>query len=365
LEALQFSSGDLSVVLQGADFLPVVVGKESGHVDAAQLNVLNGLNSCVVAIMKIVVHADWGSEPKKRWMCVADSGGDQKFATLAPELVGDPATLLRRLLQRGDGRVFVGFDFPIGVPAAYARRLGVTRFPELLRAVGTDALLRFFELADNAAEITPSRPFYPKRSDCGAKRQHLIDGLGVAEYIQLLRRCELRTATRGDACSLFWTLGGQQVGRAAIIGWRDVLRPALLDAAMDVALWPFDGDLEVLLNRHQIVIAETYPAEAAVHIGMGPPGRGWSKRLQADRVRKSPAIRQFAQRAGITLAPELDATMSDGFGASKDGEDPFDAVIGLVSMIAVMKRLRPAGTPPPGTIRNVEGWILGQEFPRS
>jgi hypothetical protein len=122
--------------------------------------------------------------------------------------------------KRGTGRVFVGFDFPIGVPAAYARSVGVASFPELLRNLGNGSLSRFFDLGENAAEIAAGRPFYPKGSNCGAKRQHLIDGLGVSEYAELLRRCELRTTTRRDACSLFWTLGGQQVGRAAIIGWR-------------------------------------------------------------------------------------------------------------------------------------------------
>jgi hypothetical protein len=284
------------------------------------------------------------------------------FTALAPEPVGDPATLLRRLVERCDGRVFVGFDFPIGVPGAYARSVGITTFPELLFSVDSGAFSQFFDIADNAAEIAINRPFYPKRSNCGAKHQHLVDGLKVTEYTQLLRHCERRTGTRGDACSLFWTLGGQQVGRAAIIGWRDVLRPALLDRAMDVALWPFKGDLDVLLNRHQVVIAETYPAESAVHIGIGAPGHGWSKRSQADRKKKSPTLRQFAKRAGIALAPELDAKVLDGFGPSKGGEDPFDAVVGLFSMVAVVKGLRLAGMPPAGTVRDIEGWILGQDY---
>jgi len=31
----------------------------------------------------------------------------------------------------------------------------------------------------------------------------------------LLRLCERATPDRGDACMLFWTLGGNQVGKAA------------------------------------------------------------------------------------------------------------------------------------------------------
>jgi len=296
-------------------------------------------------------------------MCVAEVRGDDNFTVSAPEPVGDPATLLRRLVEHADDQVFVGFDFPIGIPATYATNIGVASFPEFLRNLGSSAFSRFFDVVENAAEIAINRPFYPKKSNCGAKRQHLVDGLKVTEYTELLRRCELKTENRGDACSLFWTLGGQQVGRAAIIRWRDVLRPALLDSSMDIALWPFDGDLHVLLNRHQVVVAETYPAEAAVHIGIGVPGRGWSKRSQADRAKRSAAIHQFVERAGITLSLELQAQLLEGFGAPQDGEDPFDATVGLLSMLAVVRGLRPAGTPPPGTVRNVEGWILGQEYP--
>ena len=51
-----------------------------------------------------------------------------------------------------------------------------------------------------------------------------------------------------------------QVGKAAIIGWRDVLAPALLDGG-PVSLWPFDGALPSLLVPGNVVIAETYPAE--------------------------------------------------------------------------------------------------------
>jgi hypothetical protein len=297
-------------------------------------------------------------------MCVAESDPDGNIRALVPERVGDPPTLFRRLIERSGGRVFVGFDFPIGVPLAYAKSVGVAGFPDLLRALGNGAFAQFFELVENAADIVAGRPFYPKRPG-NTKRQHLIDGLGVSKYTELLRRCELRTQTRGNASSLFWTLGGQQVGRAAIIGWRDVLRPALLDPAMDVALWPFDGELDVLLNSRQFVIAETYPAEAAVHIGIGAPGRGWSKRSQPDRVARSSAICQFAERCEIILAPELRTELLAGFGSSDDAEDRFDAALGLFSMVAVAKGLRPAGTPPLGEVRSIEGWILGQDYPHA
>ena len=47
----------------------------------------------------------------------------------------------------------------------------------------------------------------------------------------LLRVCELKTEHSQAACSLFWTLGGNQVGKGALTGWQEVIRPALLRGA--------------------------------------------------------------------------------------------------------------------------------------
>jgi hypothetical protein len=76
----------------------------------------------------------------------------------------------------------------------------------------------------------------------------------------LRRKCELASGARRAACPLFWTLGANQVGRAATIGWRDLLSPALNNIP-NVKLWPFDGSLADLLKPGNTVIVETYPAE--------------------------------------------------------------------------------------------------------
>lgn len=296
-------------------------------------------------------------------MCIAELTAQGRYRVAAPEPVGLPGTLFARLLDRSQGRVFVGFDFPIGVPTAYARLVDSPSFGQLLRQLGRDGFSSFFDVAACPSEISPERPFYPRRPG-GSRRQHLVEGLGVAEFSELLRHCELKTSLRGSACSLFWTLGGQQVGRAAIAGWRDVLQPALRSSSLDVALWPFDGELLPLLKTRQIVVAETYPAEAALHLGLDAPGRGWSKRSQADRRLKAGAILRFAAQAGIVLDRELERQLLDGFGAAPAGEDRFDATLGLLSMLNVVLGRRDPGTPPAGEIRSVEGWILGQEYVR-
>jgi hypothetical protein len=62
---------------------------------------------------------------------------------------------------------------------------------------------------------------------------------------------------------------------------------------------------------------------------------------------------------GIRLSkPMLDA-VGDGFGARGDGDDRFDATVGLLGMIEVIEGRRPERSP---AIQHVEweGWILGR-----
>ncbi len=292
-------------------------------------------------------------------MAVA-SGPDEALEAATPCEVGAPATLLRRLATRDDGPLLIGFDFPLGVPLAYAERAGVKSFRELLARAGKGELARFFDPAETADEISIGRPFYPSRPG-GTRRQELVEALGLTTFHQLLRRCDRATTGRGPAAALFWTLGAQQVGRAAISGWRDVLQPALVDKEIDVAIWPFDGDLDTLLARHRIVVAETYPREAALLIGLSAPGGGWSKRCQRDRAGKASQILHYAELVGLTLDPALRCELEDGFGSGPTGEARFDTTLGLLLIAGVLAGRFPPGTPSPGEIRNIEGWILGQE----
>src|SRR5690606_5553100 len=146
-------------------------------------------------------------------------------------------------------------------------------------------------------------PFYPRVSRKGASRAALVPGLGVRSFQDLLRACERRTPERRDASSLFWTLGGNQVGRAAISGRSEVGKPALERGA---ALWPFDGSLGELSARSGVVLAETYPAEAYRMINAGFR-RGESKRRRLDRASKAPAILDWAAEHSVNLSETAEA----------------------------------------------------------
>ena len=310
----------------------------------------------------LIVHADWSTYPKKRWMCLASFQKGQSYTVEAPEQAGNLTDFFHRLMVRADnGSVVVGFDFPIGLPQEYAELAGISGFVESLNTFGKGSWSEFYNIAAKPTEIGLRRPFYPYRPG-GTSHKQLYEGLGVPNIESLRRICERKTQFRGSASPLFWTLGGQQVGRAAISGWRDLIAPALCDKSMQIAIWPFHGQLSGLIRPGQIVIVETYPAEGCLHIGLTPPGRGWSKRSQSDRVRISDKIFGWVRKRNVSLSPNLENEIRSGFGDSKDGEDRFDSVIGLLSMLETVLGYRKTGEPDLPSIRSIEGWIFGLRY---
>lgn len=301
----------------------------------------------------VVAHCDWSMDRKKRWMAVAIRDG-MRWQVHPPELVGDTLSLIDRMKARSvaEGALLLGFDFPIGLPMAYARATELGSFREALASFGSGIWSDWYSVADHRSRISLHRPFYPARPG-GTQRAHLFDALGVTDPHALLRLCESASPDRQAACMLFWTLGGNQVGKGAITGWREMIVPRL----DDIGLWPFDGRLADLLDTTPCVIAETYPGDVYRQLGM--PRGGWSKRRQVDRQRIAKMMIPW-----LLARPDLDARallpmIEDGFGADKAGEDRFDAVVGLFGMLDVVDGRRDEGVPDIDGVRRWEGWILG------
>jgi hypothetical protein len=291
---------------------------------------------------------------------------DSRYTCLAPEVVKHPAGLIAALREQGGdrGTVLVGFDFPIGLPLAYARKAGIDDFLTILPQLGKGQWARFYDPALSPDQINVTRPFYPAQSG-NARQAHLLKHLGLESMDDLRRRCERAHTMRRAACPLFWTLGAQQVGKAAISGWQEILagQNRILPY---LSIWPFSGSLEDSLTHDQVIVAETYPAEYYVHLGAGfsthRRGEKSGKRDQRDRAGNAAALLGWAKKAGVVVSPELETALKDGFGPSPDGEDPFDAVVGLFGMLNVILGYRPPGEPEEEAIRKIEGWILGQSY---
>ena len=320
----------------------------------------------------LVVHADWSSNPAKRWMTVATRRRGVWQAG-APEPVGEAGSLLARLRRRAAGRhVGFGIDCPLGLPRAYVRRYcaDTLSFREFL--TGLDCRPALLEVCASLDEVSGSRPFYPRHGKPGMTRAAHAAALGLADAACLSRVCDRATPTRAPGAPLFWTLGANQSGKAAIAAWRDLVLPALHEPGRTLHLWPFDGDLAQFPTSFaarpgaaRVLLAETYPAEALDQLGLRltkAAGRG-SKRRQSDRAGLAGGLARAMEEAAMAPSASLRAALLDGFGADAAGEDRFDSLLGLLCVVSVLDGRRPEGIPDDAWVRSWEGWVLGLRAP--
>ncbi|MCA3358783.1 MAG: hypothetical protein ING02_12365 [Roseomonas sp.] len=300
----------------------------------------------------IAAHADWSLDARKRWVSIARRQGGQWHAS-APRLVGDPARLAANLIAEG-GTAALGLDLPLGVPRGFAAMRPEAGFPDFL--AGLEGNTDFFAVSPTLETVSPARPFYPSRGIKGMTRLAHAAALGLPDASGLSRLCDRATAERPAGAPVFWTLGANQSGKAAISAWRDWLAPALA-AGAPFRLWPFAGPLHELLRPEQLAIAEVYPAEALRHLRLKLTG---SKRAEAPRRALAPALRHAMAALHVTPDAALAEAITSGFGTDPAGEDRFDSLIGLLGLIGVVDGKRPDFIPPDPMIRAWEGWVLGQ-----
>ena len=305
----------------------------------------------------LAAHADWSISPAKRWMALARRTA-RGWVAEAPRPVGDTSALLPALLAEGVP-VALGLDLPLGVPRGFAAGRAEADFPAFLAARHGDAA--FFEVSPTLATVAPGRPFYPARGVKGMTRAAHAAALGLEGAAGLSRFCDRATAARPAGAPVFWTLGANQSGKAAIAAWRDWLAPALA-AGAPLSLWPFAGKLHGLLAPGRVAVAEVYPAEALRQLGLKLAG---SKRAQPPRMALAEAL--LAAMARLRVAPSADLAdcVAKGFGADAAGEDRLDCVLGLLNLIAVLDGARADHIPEDPWITRWEGWVLGQsDMPR-
>jgi hypothetical protein len=283
-----------------------------------------------------ILAIDWGSTPAKRQMCRAVLR-EGRYVFSPPRPVPDVGALE---LEPG---TLAAFDCPIGVSRDYAAMAELHSFRGALAVFGRGRFGRFYEFADCSADIATERPFYPKRGVKGVSRDDLRRVLGDAAFAP--RVCDQLT----KAGPIFWILGPRQVGRSAACIWRELLTPRL----DRVALWPFDGALDDLLAAGRPVVGEMYPAFLLRTLGVAVLAKSKQepRRLCGE---------ELVERVGTDKRLDLDAVRApllDGFGASRSGEDPFDATIGCIALARLL--LDDAIPEPPEAARVIEGWILG------
>jgi hypothetical protein len=304
-----------------------------------------------------IAHADWSINPDKCHVAVAQLMTDRTYraVSLGPAqplsmVQGDLRTGLN-VAGLGPGQLWAGFDLPIGLPRAYAEKVGVVFWPDFLALLGHEPWHQFADVAASAVEVSLHRPFYPARPG-GAQRSDLYEALGLTRP-QVRRRCD-----GNDAESMFWTLGGKQIGKAALAGWT-YLSAVPADA---LRLWPFQGPLTKLLDGDPgvVVVSETYPREFYQYFRRSFNGRG-SKRNVEDRLEWMPDLLRWSDALEVNWQGDVQERVEAGFSAESHGEDEFDAVVGLLGMISVIMGAVDSGEPEDDpAVTNIEGWILGR-----
>jgi hypothetical protein len=273
----------------------------------------------------------------------------------APRSVGDVSTLLTRLIKEADGgAVALGADLPIGLPRAYAATRPEADFRAFLR--GVHLMPDFFSVCAALDDIRLDRPFYPARGIAGMTRLSHAQALGLAHAGGLSRACDRATAERPAGAPLFWTLGANQSGKAAISAWQLLILPALA-AQAPLRLWPFEGEFRSLLSPGSVALAETYPAEALRHLGIRLRG---SKRRHSDRCAAAGALMAAMDQQAAAPDDAMRRAVLDGFGSDAAGEDRFDSVLGVLCLLNVLAGNRPDTAPDDPWILSWEGWVLGQ-----
>ena len=288
-------------------------------------------------------------------MVRAELGSNKRYLVFSPEPVGEISALIARIERclPKEGTALLGFDFPIGLPRSYAEKVGLSAWRQALRLFGSSDWNHFYELSDRPSLRQPFFPLSKQKS--GKLKTQLAETLGYRNLDELLRRCDKKTQSRPKAECLFFTLGVKQVGAGTIVGWRDVLAPA-----MDmIRFWPFDGDLNNLLCEPGIAVAEIYPGEAYTHLDISiGAGTGLSKRRREDRRKACEHLLETVTSDCIKFSEAAKSWIQWGF----EHEDDFDAMVGLLSMFQVVTGEPGSGLPADDpAVRTIEGWILGQQ----
>jgi hypothetical protein len=206
-----------------------------------------------------ILCADWAKEPGKRSVYVAD------VAARTVSRLDSDSWSFDGVLEKANqfaqlGPVLATFDVPIGVPQTYLaaaatmwswKRPGT--FLEFLEcACSSDS---FFDPTSDVAEWRIERPFFSVPPTEGGLRSYIH---AAANFnVELYRTIDKQTGAK----PVFVKSGiPGTVGSAAAALWQDLATH--LTGKRTFAVWPFEGDLDVLLNVSPVVIGEIYPRAA-------------------------------------------------------------------------------------------------------
>lgn len=217
-----------------------------------------------------VIIVDWSASgtrsparpsPDAIWIGVADRNG----TTTTYHRSRTEAEAVITALLAGDDRVFLGFDFPMGYPAGFAKRLtGEARAQAVWRWLadhitdGSDNKNNRFAVADRMNRMTGG-PFWGRPAgldlpDLPETKRADYAALGLPE-----RRHVETLIPRAQPVWKLYTTGA--AGSQGMMGQPLIHR---LSQRRDVAVWPFDS------RDRRVTVAEIYPSILAAAVAADP-----------------------------------------------------------------------------------------------
>lgn len=207
-----------------------------------------------------IICGDWSKPVRKRAAYAAD------IATRSiRRLRSDAGWSVTEILARAEHlssrtSVLVAFDVPFGVPHDYflsakaALGLEATdNFVDFLLSVSRTP--SFFEATYSPDHWKLEQPFFAVPAGEGSLAG--FRNAAGAKGVELFRRIDRVTKAK----SLFITSGiPGSVGSAATSLWQEIAK--LRNGGRKFRIWPFEGDLDILLRNDPITLAEVYPRAA-------------------------------------------------------------------------------------------------------
>ena len=218
--------------------------------------------------------------------CAREGGCDVAYHRTRAAAEAAIVQILDAEMQAGQ-RVLLGFDFPLGYPQGFAKRLtgqdgarAVWNWLEVHLTDGPDNRSNRFELAAGInAQFGGAGPFWGRPANLNlaalpARKLVDYDGLGLSE-----RRQVERVVPRAQPVWKLYTTGS--VGSQALTGLPMIAR---LARRVGAAVWPFDAPDKPL------VLAEIYPSllaqKVALAVAAGEIKDAAQVRLLAQSLRK-------------------------------------------------------------------------------
>ncbi len=220
--------------------------------------------------------------------------------------------------------ILVTADVPIGLPNGFPEVFGNQGFIEWLsnREGGWKDLV-----ADSVASQTKDQPFVVCK-----KGEKKFGG----KFPQ--RLCEEKT--QGE--SLYWCVGGKQVGKAALQFWYETLRRLQCHFEDKLAVWPFQE-----VAGKDIVVAECYPAMLYQRV--------WNRRVAKSNPCDVVDALADKRKHESNLCDEKTWLHA---ASSEDEFDMFTTALAIVSWGGNSDNFMNAPDQP-DEIRKVEGWMIG------